>query len=166
MASASKTPNLNLPQWVGTEKPERTDFNTAFDAIDTAVEAVSTSIDTRTSYALIETSRDLSIAGTQTIPLSDGMTPKMIKINSFVHGSVYKICRGKWTNKLALAYFNLSDGTIYGILGRIVQITENLNQDATYAVVTSIGSAGIVLTWTKTGSGGTGTANLFIEVYY
>ncbi len=36
MASASKTPNLNLPQWVGTEKPERTDFNAAFDAIDTA----------------------------------------------------------------------------------------------------------------------------------
>ena len=34
MASASKTPNLNLPQWVGTEKPERTDFNAAFDAID------------------------------------------------------------------------------------------------------------------------------------
>ena len=37
MASASKTPNLNLPQWVGTEKPERTDFNEAFDAIDTTV---------------------------------------------------------------------------------------------------------------------------------
>ena len=37
MASASKTPNLNLPQWVGTEKPERTDFNAAFDAIDTTV---------------------------------------------------------------------------------------------------------------------------------
>ena len=36
MASASKTPNLNLPQWVGTEKPERTDFNAAFDAIDDA----------------------------------------------------------------------------------------------------------------------------------
>ena len=36
MASASKTPNLNLPQWVGTEKPERTDFNAAFLAIDQA----------------------------------------------------------------------------------------------------------------------------------
>lgn len=34
MASASTTPNLNLPQWVGTEKPERTDFNAAFAAID------------------------------------------------------------------------------------------------------------------------------------
>ena len=37
MASASKTPNLNLPQWVGAEKPERTDFNAAFDAIDGSV---------------------------------------------------------------------------------------------------------------------------------
>ena len=34
MASAATTSNLGLPQWVGTEKPERTDFNTAFDAID------------------------------------------------------------------------------------------------------------------------------------
>lgn len=34
MASASKTPNLNLPQWVGTEKPERTDFNAAMGIID------------------------------------------------------------------------------------------------------------------------------------
>ena len=38
MASASKTPNLNLPQWVETEKPERTDFNTAFDAIDDVID--------------------------------------------------------------------------------------------------------------------------------
>jgi len=37
MASASKTPNLNLPQWVGTEKPERTDFNAANSNIDTAI---------------------------------------------------------------------------------------------------------------------------------
>lgn len=34
MSSASKTPNLNLPQWAANEKPERTDFNTAFDSID------------------------------------------------------------------------------------------------------------------------------------
>ena len=41
MASASKTPNLNLPQWVGTEKPERADFNAAFDAIDQALSTMS-----------------------------------------------------------------------------------------------------------------------------
>lgn len=34
MASAATTPNLGLPQWVGTEKPEMDDFNAAFDAID------------------------------------------------------------------------------------------------------------------------------------
>ena len=34
MASASKTPNLNLPQWVETEKPEMADFNAAFLALD------------------------------------------------------------------------------------------------------------------------------------
>jgi len=38
MASASKTPNLDLPQWLETEKPERTDFNAAFDAIDDLIE--------------------------------------------------------------------------------------------------------------------------------
>ncbi len=44
MSYTNKTPNLNLPQWVGTEKPERTDFNAAFDAIDTEVTATNTSI--------------------------------------------------------------------------------------------------------------------------
>lgn len=34
MSSASKTPNLNLPQWVATEKPEMADFNGAFNTID------------------------------------------------------------------------------------------------------------------------------------
>lgn len=37
MAAAAKTPNLNLPQWVATEKPERTDFNAALSAIDGAI---------------------------------------------------------------------------------------------------------------------------------
>lgn len=34
MSSAAVTPNLGLPQWVAGEKPERTDFNAAFLAID------------------------------------------------------------------------------------------------------------------------------------
>ena len=34
MASATKTPKLALPQWTASEKPERTDFNDAFDKID------------------------------------------------------------------------------------------------------------------------------------
>ena len=37
MASTNKTPNLNLPQWVGTDKPERTDFNAAFSDVDSAI---------------------------------------------------------------------------------------------------------------------------------
>lgn len=34
MGSVTKTTNLALPQWSATEKPERTDFNAAFLAID------------------------------------------------------------------------------------------------------------------------------------
>ena len=34
MAATNQTSNLGLPQWVATDKPQRTDFNTAFDAID------------------------------------------------------------------------------------------------------------------------------------
>ena len=40
MASASKTPNLNLPQWVESEKPERTDFNAAFLALDGIIDLI------------------------------------------------------------------------------------------------------------------------------
>lgn len=39
MSSASKTPNLNLPQWAANEKPERTDFNSAFGAIDGVIKS-------------------------------------------------------------------------------------------------------------------------------
>lgn len=39
MAATNSTTNLGLPQWVATDKPERTDFNAAFDAIDTTVAA-------------------------------------------------------------------------------------------------------------------------------
>lgn len=39
MASTNKTPNYNLPQWVGTDHPTFSeDFNDAFSAIDTAME--------------------------------------------------------------------------------------------------------------------------------
>jgi hypothetical protein len=38
MASTNKTPNYNLPQWIGTDHPTFSgDFNGAFSAIDTAM---------------------------------------------------------------------------------------------------------------------------------
>ena len=46
MASASKTPNLNLPQWLETEKPERTDFNAAFATLDEGTGSGITVVDT------------------------------------------------------------------------------------------------------------------------
>lgn len=39
MSSASKTPNLNLPQWAANEKPEQTDFNSAFGTIDSLIDS-------------------------------------------------------------------------------------------------------------------------------
>ena len=37
MASANKTPILDLPQWLGNEYMERTDWNTAFDTLEKAI---------------------------------------------------------------------------------------------------------------------------------
>jgi hypothetical protein len=45
MAATNSTSNLGLPQWDATDKPERTDFNTAFADLDTAVDAVETVAD-------------------------------------------------------------------------------------------------------------------------
>lgn len=39
MAATNSTTNLGLPQWVATDKPERTDFNTAMSDIDNTVAA-------------------------------------------------------------------------------------------------------------------------------
>ena len=46
MASASKTPSLNLPQWVEPEKPELTDFNAAFATLDEGTGSGITVVDT------------------------------------------------------------------------------------------------------------------------
>ena len=37
MAATNSTTNLGLPQWVATDKPEMTDFNTAFSDIDSGL---------------------------------------------------------------------------------------------------------------------------------
>lgn len=39
MASTNKTPNYNLNQWVGTDTPQRIDFNDDNAAIDAALKA-------------------------------------------------------------------------------------------------------------------------------
>lgn len=39
MAFINKTEYLNLPQWEASEKPSRTDFNEAFEKIDTTLES-------------------------------------------------------------------------------------------------------------------------------
>jgi hypothetical protein len=42
MAYSNQTPALGLPQWEGTDPPERTDYNDAFLAIDGAVSGLLT----------------------------------------------------------------------------------------------------------------------------
>lgn len=74
MASASKTPNLNLPQWVGTEKPERTDFNAAFDAIDTTVAShLAESVSQGNPHG-IDAKADKSLGTTFSATLENGWT--------------------------------------------------------------------------------------------
>lgn len=45
MASTNSTTNYGLPQWLATDKPERTDLNTAFDALDTNLNLVQEGVD-------------------------------------------------------------------------------------------------------------------------
>lgn len=52
MSFTNKTPNYNLPQWIGTDKPAwLTDMNGAFSAIDTAIKGVGDTSDSAVSTA-------------------------------------------------------------------------------------------------------------------
>lgn len=44
MAATNSTTNLGLPQWVATDKPKMTDFNTAMSDIDTSINLVQLSL--------------------------------------------------------------------------------------------------------------------------
>lgn len=65
MASAATTSNLGLPQWVETEKPQRTDFNTAFDAIDDAIvsQVYSVNITTTWTGSVAPYSQTIAVSG-------------------------------------------------------------------------------------------------------
>ena len=105
MASASKTPNFNLPQWVGTEKPERTDFNAAFDVIDsfdlsgdikiiqsgTTKDAVTHTLD-HTEICLYMTGRDVSmyiVSGFEGVAYIDAIKAVANGGNFGVSGAVF-----------------------------------------------------------------------------
>lgn len=129
MASASKTPNLNLPQWVGTEKPERTDFNAAFDAIDTTV-ASSLAEFAKLGSQVMVVARDATLEGLQTIDTIN--KPKAILIIASHGASRFSI--GLWSEY----------GTAYSTI---------INLDA--QVITSVSTYGQVYIH-QTSAGGVG----------
>ena len=67
MASTNKTPNYNLPQWVGTDHPTFSeDFNDAFSAIDTAMNSNKTAAESAQSTATAAKSTAESAQSTAT----------------------------------------------------------------------------------------------------
>ena len=73
MASANKTPILNLPQWLGNEYMERTDWNTAFATLE---EAIATFDYLSSTYGYTYTQTDSDTDGTTTIAVTlDSSSP-------------------------------------------------------------------------------------------
>lgn len=153
MASASKTPNLNLPQWVGTEKPERTDFNAAFDEIDTTVASHLAESVTYTTNA----SRTPA-SGIQTIPLLEGKTPMKIDIYAY-NGNMASW--GIVSNNQRALFFN---GTSYArtTTGALV-IYKNVSN--LLEAFVSIQTGQIELNWALTGTI-TGVVHFIVNATY
>ena len=181
MASASKTPNLNLPQWVGTEKPERTDFNAAFDAIDTTVAShlaekatdvslghiiagAGTSIDvngilTSGGFKVVNFGRDISLVGEQIVS-SVGFRPRFVLFIATIPGVAgnMSIGFGDLTTHVSLSDYHNRVANAYDIVASEICFYGATGIYAR-AVISAFSENGFTLTWTKSGTP-TGNANI------
>ena len=129
MASASKTPNLNLPQWVGTEKPERTDFNAAFNEIDANLNLVESRLNNVPRARLQQ-------SAAQTIP---NTTWTQIALNVEVNdiGDCYKGVNGQFTIPEDGLYLMTGFAAVAGVVGAVGFVSLRVNHSAEGAIGSS-----------------------------
>lgn len=134
-------------------------------AITEVNESVSTHKN-KTISGCVYASRDLSIIGDQTITIP--FLPKSIIVFANAVNAAYKYSDGIWSENITAGYCRYSVGNLYanaynGSLGGIAQIVDSAD-NYTIATVKSVSATELVLTWAKTGTGATGTCDLFIQL--
>lgn len=117
-----------------------------------------------TVYKVYSITRDLSVAGVQSVSLSDGMTPKYIKVSTHVNASI-KESEGYWNpseqwNKGVIA----GTAAVYQA-ATAIRILDAVS-DTTAGTIQNVTATGLEINWVKGGVGATGTAAIRLEVFY
>lgn len=144
MSSVNKTPNLNLPQWAANEKPERTDFNSAFDAIDDTIG--------KFRYQSIGVSKDVQTEGTDFVPTLG--LPKRIDVHLIysVGGrqSVFTWLPDTTSSAivtvLSLGYLYTNSG-----FGHMCILENNVGSVKNTGTISNVTASGFSVTWEKNG---------------
>lgn len=117
------------------------------------------------SHALWVT-RDLSIAGDQIIAIP--FLPKNILMFANVGGDANKSSEGMWSPNLVQGQCKFNNGNSIansqGSAAYNICLIVNSTGNYTQAIVKSVSATQLVLTWSKAGTGATGTVDLFIQL--
>lgn len=115
---------------------------------------------------LITVTRDLSIAGTQTINTTINKKIKAMLINVVVASSS-KISIGRWDEfGQSTMYYAPSTSVWVGSSSRAISIAEGLANRRTDGVITNIRVGSFDINWSHSNNGATGSAMLQIQVFY
>lgn len=153
------------------------DFNENFTKIDTEIAKITDEekgveaqlakhLDQRVGRVL-KGSRDASLAGVQTITLTDGLLPKKIVVNAWVNHTK-KWSRGVWIDNRSGGLYSDNEGNIAdnGNYVIVIENAVNLGGATTTAIVKNITKASFDLEWALTEGGTTGVVSFTFEIYY
>lgn len=163
MAATNSTTNYDLPQWVATDKPEMTDFNTAMEDIDTNINLIQ-SFQSKNVYFGELTKSTGDDSGVQTIS-GVGFKPKAVIALAVVPGGVGRMSIGLFANGTGKGIFdayNVSANT-WNIFTGAVLIRQGSGSSSQYlGAIKETNDDGFKITWTK----GASVSTENITVYF
>lgn len=126
---------------------------------------------TESIYEQFTAIRDLTVEGIQTFALATNKIPKRIEIVATVGVPGTKLSNGSWSESGSASQSNMftwggASSMNFATTSNLLFISENSLTVATKADFHNRWAGGFDITWSKVGTGATGTATLLIKVSY
>ena len=126
---------------------------------------------TESIYEQFTVIRDLTVEGIQTFALATNKIPKRIEIVATVGVPGTKLSNGSWSESGSASQSNMftwggASSMNFATTSNLLFISENSVTVATKADFHNRWAGGFDITWSKVGTGATGTATLLIKVSY
>jgi hypothetical protein len=114
----------------------------------------------------LSATRDLTVAGVQTINGLAGKIPKAITVRAVVSGTK-KVCLGSWAVSQQDNIYQVgSTGNWIPTTSGYAIILSDDGSNSTLGAIQNVGTSSFEINWIKGSSGATGTANLEFDILY